>query len=191
MQLGISIKARTKAFTLMEILVVLAIVASVALPFTNMFVFGVKGSNDNTESVICYNLAREKIEEIKSIPFDFISSDYNNFRQVFRDRPKFDEAYYKEEEFEKVFTDIFSHQNLKFENNRTTFNKMRELYPKTYFKLMNVYPDEIGKYRRVVLAKGITKENDENPYMYKVTVKVFNKKNKTIAQLSTFIGKHK
>ncbi|HMM60555.1 MAG TPA: prepilin-type N-terminal cleavage/methylation domain-containing protein, partial [Candidatus Rifleibacterium sp.] len=63
---------KLRGFTLVEILVVLFLVGLVALPFTNMFLFGVQGSHDNAEHVLAYNLAREKLEEIKGLPFEVI-----------------------------------------------------------------------------------------------------------------------
>ena len=59
---------RKNAFTLVEILVVLTLMALIALPFTNMFRFGVQGRYDNTEHVLASNLAREKLEELKGLP---------------------------------------------------------------------------------------------------------------------------
>ncbi|HQG30157.1 MAG TPA: type II secretion system protein, partial [Candidatus Ozemobacteraceae bacterium] len=59
---------RTSAFTLVEILMVMTIVGFVALPFTRMFLFGMQGSAENLEHIIAYNLAREKIEEVRSLP---------------------------------------------------------------------------------------------------------------------------
>ena len=52
-----------QGFTFIEILTVVFIIGIIALPFTNMFIFGVKGSNQNTDSVIASNLARDKIED--------------------------------------------------------------------------------------------------------------------------------
>lgn len=101
-----------RGFTLAKILVVLFLVGLVALPFTNMFLFGVQGSHDNAEHVLAYNLAREKLEEIKGLPFEIIKSDYENFREAFQDRQKYDEAYYNEASFEKYFSDVFTDRSL-------------------------------------------------------------------------------
>ena len=179
-----------KAFTLIEILIVLTITAFVALPFTNMFVFGVKGSNENTEHVIAYNIAREKIEEIKLLPFSYIKSDFDNFRQIFQDRPKYDEAFYDEDKFINVFSDIFSDESLKNANNAESFKKLKVLYPKTYLKNLKKYPRNIAEFRRVVKVHRVG-NLALPPKLLKVTVLVFNKKGRKVAHLSTFIGKHK
>lgn len=178
------------AFTLIEILVVLTITAFIALPFTNMFIFGVKGSNENTEHVIAYNLAREKIEEIKSLPFDYVKSDFDNFRQVFQDRPSYDEAFYDEDNFVKIFSDMYSDESLENSDFNETFKRLKDLYPKTYLKNLKKYPENISAFRRVVKVKRVG-NSALPPTLLKVTVLVFNKKNKQIAKLSTFVGKHK
>ena len=94
-----------RAFTLIEILTVVFLIGIVALPFSRMFIFGVKGSSNNTEHVLGYNLARDKIEEIKGLPFSIVKSDYNNFREVFQDRTSFDDAYYNEDNFINYFSE--------------------------------------------------------------------------------------
>ena len=78
-----------------------------------MFMFGVRGSTNNAEHVVAYNLAREKIEEIKGLPFDVVKSDYKNFRDIFLDIPKYDDAYYNEDSFIAYFSDVFTEGSLK------------------------------------------------------------------------------
>lgn len=179
-----------QGFTFIEILTVVFIIGIIALPFTNMFIFGVKGSNQNTDSVIASNLARDKIEEIKALPFFIIKSDYENFRDVFQDRAKYDDAYYNEDNFINYFSDVFSEESLKNSESSTTFKKLKELYPKCYLKELELYPNEYSKYRRVTQVKEIS-ESAMPPKIKKITVSVFDDRNKKIAELSTLIGKHK
>lgn len=178
------------AFTLVEILIVLTLVGVLALPFTNMFIFGVQGSHDNTEHVLAYNLAREKIEEIKGLPFEQIKSDYDNFREVYQDRPDFDEAYYNESAFENFFSDVFSDSSLKDNKLKTTFLKLKQAYPKGYLKNLVSYPEDYRNFRRVVKVESIS-ESAMPPKLKKVTVMIFEQDNKKIAELSTLIGMHK
>ncbi len=177
-------------FTLIEILTVVFLVGLIALPFSNMFIFGVKGSNSNTEHVVAYNLAREKLEEIKGLPFSSIKSDYENFREVFQDRSKYDDAYYNEDNFVNYFSDVFSDTSMNDTEKEKTYKKLKEMYPAVYLKPLELYPNEYDKFRRVVRIEEIS-ESAMPPSLKKVTVLVFNNQDKKIAELKTFVGKHK
>lgn len=186
----IFLRHQRTGFTLVEILIVLFLVGLLALPFTNMFIFGVQGTHDNSEHVLGYNLAREKIEEIRGIPFEMIKSDFDNFREVFQDRPDFDEAYYNEESFEKYFSDVFTDKAMTDEKLKTTFTRLRLIYPKAYLKNIKTYPEDYRFFRRVVLVEGYP--NPSSPSnLKKVSVRVFDKDNKKIADLNTLIGQHR
>ncbi len=179
-----------RGFTLIEILVVLSLVGVLALPFTNMFMFGIRGSHDNAEHVLAYNLAREKIEEIKSLPFDQIKSDYENFRDVYQDRHGFDEPYFNDSSFEKYFSDVFTDESLKDSDNKMTWTRLKLAYPKTYLRNLQTYPPDYLNYRRVVKVERIT-ESAMPSKTKKITVLVFSKDGKKIAELATLIGQHK
>ncbi|GAB4270723.1 MAG: hypothetical protein Kow0029_07740 [Candidatus Rifleibacteriota bacterium] len=178
-----------RAFTLVEILIVLFLIGLLALPFTNMFIFGVQGSHDNTEHVLAYNLAREKVEEIKGIPFDMIKSDYDNFRDVYQDRIDFDKPYYDKEIFEEYFSDVFTDKSLVDDKIKTTYTRLRLLYPKAYLKKLKTYPEDYRFFRRVVRVEKI-QDSALPSKLKKVTVMVFDKDNKKIANLVTLIGQH-
>ncbi len=180
----------SKGFTLVEILIVLFLVGLLALPFTNMFIFGVQGSHDNSEHVLAYNLAREKVEEIRGLPFEMVKSDYENFREVFQDRPDFDEAYYKEESFENFFSDVFTDKALVDDKLKTSFTRLKLLYPKCYLKNLKTYPEDYRFFRRVVVVKKIS-ESAMPSKLKKITVLVFEKDGKKIAELNTMVGEHK
>ncbi|MBU1108626.1 MAG: prepilin-type N-terminal cleavage/methylation domain-containing protein [Candidatus Riflebacteria bacterium] len=177
-------------FTLVEILIVLSLVGFLALPFTNMFIFGVRGSQDNAEHVLAYNLAREKIEEIKSLPFELIKSDYDNFREVYQDRPGLDEPYFNDASFEQYFSDVFADESLKDSNLLSTWNRLKTMYPKTYLRKLQTYPPDYLNYRRIVRVESIN-ESAQPSKTKKVSVLIFDKENKKIAELITLIGQHK
>jgi hypothetical protein len=160
-----------------------------ALPFTNMFLFGVQGSNDNSEHVLAYNLAREKIEEIKGLPFEMIKSDYENFREVFQDRPDFDEAYYNEASFENYFSDVFTDKAMTDDDLKTSFTRLKLLYPKAYLKNLKTYPEDYRFFRRVAKVEKIS-ESAMPSKLKKITVLVFEKDNKKIAEINTLVGQH-
>ena len=182
--------SKSKGFTLIEILTVVFLIGVIALPFTNMFMFGVRGSANNAEHVIAYNLAREKIEEIKGLPFELVKSDYKNFRDIFQDRPKYDDAYYNEDNFIAYFSDIFTENSLKKSEQATSYKKLKDLYPKAYLKPLDLYPNEYESLRRVTMVEEIS-ESAMPPKLKKITVLVYNNKNQKIAELKTFVGKHK
>ncbi len=179
-----------KAFTLIEILTVIFLIGVIALPFTNMFIFGVKGSNSNSDHVIGCNLAREKIEEIKGLPFEIVKSDYDNFRDVFQDRAKYDDAYYNADSFVDYFSDVYTESSLRNSDIGTTYKKLKELYPKAYLKEVSLYPEDYSRFRRVTKVEEII-EAASAPKLKKVSVLVFNEKNQRIAELRTYVGKQK
>ena len=179
-----------QGFTLVEILVVLSLVGVLALPFTNMFMFGVRGSQDNAEHVLAYNLAREKIEEIKSLPYAQIKSDYENFRDVYQDRQGFDEPYYNDSAFENYFSDVFTDESLKDSELKMTWTRLKIAYPKAYLRNLQTYPPDYINYRRVVKVERIS-ESALPSKTKKITVLVFDKEGKKIAELATLIGQHK
>ena len=181
---------RPTGFTLIEILVVLFLIGLVALPFTNMFLFGVQGSHDNAEHVLAYNLAREKLEEIKALPFEIIKSDYENFREVFQDRPKYDEAYYNETSFEKYFSDVFTDRSLNESELKTTFTRLKQIYPKGFLKQLPTYPEDYRNFRRVVKVEQIS-ESAMPSKLKKISVLVYDATDKKIAEIATLIGLHK
>lgn len=183
-------KALCQGFTLVEILVVLFLVGLIALPFTHMFLFGVQGSYDNAEHVLAYNLAREKLEEIKGLPFELIKSDYENFREVFQDRHKYDEAYYNEAAFEKHFSDVFTDRSLNDSELKTTFTRLKQIYSKGYLKQLNTYPEDYRNFRRVVKVEAIY-ESAMPSKLKKISVLVFDKDGKKTAEIATMAGLHK
>jgi prepilin-type N-terminal cleavage/methylation domain-containing protein len=184
-----TISPSRNGFTLIEILTVLFLVGIIALPFTNMFIFGYQGTHDVADHVLAYNIAREKIEEIKCLPFDLIQSDFNNFREVFQDRPNFEEAFIDKKGFKKMFTDIFTDRSLADDDNRTTWKRLQNLYPKAMLKKITTYPEDLRLFRRVVEVEPFGSLSV--PKLKKVTVTIFDKEDKQIAVLSTLIGLHK
>ncbi len=181
---------RKNGFTLVEILVVLTLMAVIALPFTNMFIFGVKGSYDNTEHVLGYNLAREKLEELKGLPYEMVKSDYENFREVFQDRLGFDEAYSNEDSFIENFTDVFTELSLKDSEQKTSLNRLEKLYQKAYLKDIIIYPEDYTGYRRVLKIEKIS-DSAMPAKLKKATVLVHDRDGKRRAELTTLIGMHK
>ncbi|MBF0498661.1 MAG: type II secretion system protein [Candidatus Riflebacteria bacterium] len=185
-----SIRNLRSAFTLVEILIVLFLVGIVALPFTRMFSFGIQGSNETLEHIFAYNLAREKIEEVRSLPFELVISDFENFRGVYRDRGNdFAEACSSKEGFEKIFSDIVTNERLKIDPDRETCLRIQTYYKKAFRRECEIYPDEAGSFRRVM-------EVDDKfdtavpPRLKKVSVRIYDKHSHRIAEVVTLVGLH-
>jgi hypothetical protein len=155
-----------------------------------MFIFGVQGSHDNSEHVLAYNLAREKIEELRGLPPELIKSDFANFQEVFQDRPDFEEAYYNEESFEKYFSDVFTDKAMTDDKIKTTYSRLRLIYPKAYLKNIKTYPEDYRFFRRVTRVDEIILPGKPGN-LKKITVLVFEKDGKKIAELTTLVGQQK
>lgn len=187
---GLRMPRRASAFTLVEILMVMTLVGFVALPFTRMFLFGMQGSTENLEHIIAYNLAREKIEEVRSLPFHLVKSDFENFATVFRDRPDFDEAFESRDTFEKTFSDIFTPLSIEKDPDAETYKRLRSLYKPAFLRDIELYPDEVKPYRRVMDVD--SKYDTSVPArLKKVTVRVFDQQQHRLAEVVTLVGQHR
>ncbi|NLI77394.1 MAG: type II secretion system protein [Candidatus Riflebacteria bacterium] len=179
-----------KGFTFVEILIVLTLMGLVALPFTRMFVFGVQGSHENAEAIIAHNLAREKIEEIRSLPFELVKDDFENFRTVYRDRVEFEKAFESRAEFEKIFTDVLTREGTQDPDGKETLDRLVPLYKAAYRRDLEIYGDDLKGFRRVL-------EVDERydsaipPRMKKVSVRVYDRQGHKQAEVVTLVSRHK
>jgi len=183
-------EARKTGITLVEILTVICLAGVVALPFTRMFQFGIQGSVENLEHIVAYNLAREKIEEVRSLPFEKVKSDFENFRDIFVGIPEYDDAVTSPEKFEAFFSDIVTNERMKKDPEREVCEKFLELYKKTYFREYDIYPDEFDGFRRMMEVDDRI-DNAIPPRLKKVSVKVIDRKGRVLAEISTIIGKNR
>lgn len=179
-----------KAFTFVEILIVLCLMGLVALPFTRMFVFGVQGSHENAEQITAHNLAREKIEEVRSLPFELLKSDFENFRNVFRDRPEFDKAFETRDEFEKVFSDVMTREVAAEGEGAETYHRLKGLYLEAFRRDLDLYSDDVRGFRRVMDVDDKF-DNAIPPRLKKVSVRVFDKQGHKLAEVVTLVSRHK
>ena len=72
----------------------------------------------------------------------------------------------------------------------TSYKKLKELYPKAYLKPLDLYPNDYDSLRRVTLVEEIS-ESAMPPKLKKIIVLVYNDKNQKVAELRSYIGKHK
>ena len=177
-------------FTLVEILMVMFLAGLVALPFTRMFSFGIQGSHETFDHIYAYNLAREKIEEVKSLPFHLIKSDFDNFRDVYRDRgTDYIDPYSMKTAFEKIFSDIITAERLKEDPDKETCLRLQNLYRKTFQREPVIYPDEAGAFRRI-LDVDDKYDSAVPPRLKKISVRIFDKREHKIAEVITLVGLH-
>ena len=177
-------------FSLVEVLAVLFLVGLVSLPFTRMFSFGRKGSIDNLEHILAHNLAREKIEEIRSLPFEMVKSDFDHFREIYQDLPDMSDYFLDPAKFSEKFSDIFTHARSAKDDEREIWDRFKELYSKAFLREYLLYEDELEAYRRITdVDERFDRSNP--PRLKKVTVKVFDEKGLKLAELVTLVGRHK
>ncbi len=180
----------TRGFTFVEILIVLTLMGLVALPFTRMFVFGVQGSHENADQILAHNLAREKLEEIRTLPFELVKDDFENFRTIYRDRPDFEKAFESRADFEKTFTDVLTADMVKDGEGKETYDRLRDLYVSSYRRPFDLYPEDVRGFRRV-LEVDERYDNAIPSRMKKVTVRVYDRQGHKQAEVVTLVSRHK
>lgn len=67
-KLGLKVFPNEAGFMLMEVLIALLILGIVLIPLLGVFGWGLKMGTGGKEGIVALNLAREKLEEIKSAP---------------------------------------------------------------------------------------------------------------------------
>ncbi|MBF0545414.1 MAG: hypothetical protein HQM08_13320 [Candidatus Riflebacteria bacterium] len=180
-----------RGFSLIEIVMVLGLAAAIVYPFTKMFTYGLQGSYETYEHIVAYNLARDKIEEVKSLPFDIVKSDFENFRDIYSEMGNdYMEAYGTKDGFEKIFSDIYTPERIKDENEKVMYEKFMQLYKGSYKREYSLYPDEVSPYRRILDVDDKI-ETKVPPRLKKITVRVFGKRGTRIAEVVTLISLHK
>ena len=177
------------AFTLIEIIMVLFLIGIIALPFTQMFSFGAHGTAESFEHVFAFNLAREKMEEVRSLPFEMVKSDFETYRDIYSDRPEMDQMYTTTEFFEKNFTDIVTESRLKDDKEKEMAERVIKKYEAAFRRPYEVYPDEAGQFKRCLMVDD--KYDRKNPpRLKKVTIRVLDKQGHRMAEVVTLVGKH-
>ncbi|MBI3038581.1 hypothetical protein HYY75_05945, partial [bacterium] len=162
----------------------------IALPFARLFTFGWQGSIETKERVIAFNLAREKIEEVRSLPYELVKSDFENFKDLYQDNPDLNDAFGNKDAFEKVFSDVISVEKSKDEKEKEYFDNFLENYKKAFLRDYEWYPDEFSNFRRLL---DVDDKYDRSvpARLKKVVVRVFDKDNHKLAEVVTLVGLHK
>lgn len=103
-------KKRSRGFSYIEVLTAIVMLALVIPPVTRLILFSSYGTRESNEYVIAYNLATDKMEQIKMLSFDKIENeendiytkqeaeripDFHKFMQAYKNRYKLDYKYFE------------------------------------------------------------------------------------------------
>lgn len=163
-------------FSLIEIMATLALIGIVILPLTTMLFTAKKSVLLGEKFLVVSNLAREKAEEIKVIPFGAVKSDFDNFRSIYKEcsDPGLKDAYEIPSFFYEVFSDIWSEQDK--EKNESLYELFRKKYLDVYGQEYLLYSGEPAKYRRFLLVEESYSENRQP--LKKISVHVYAREKK-------------
>lgn len=67
-----------RGFTLVEILVTIVILGIIIVPITRLIIFSVWGTEKTKDFVVAFNLAKEKMERLRLVPFDALGNESND-----------------------------------------------------------------------------------------------------------------
>lgn len=151
--------AAARAFSYIEVLTATVILAIVIVPITSLMNFSASGSRESAEYVLAYNLACEKIEQIKMLPFDRIENEENDI--------------FTKAESEKI----------------QDFHKFMQMYKHRYRLDYRFYSEEQGKFMRSVTVDDKVDPVNTPPKLKKITVNIYLKDSKKErATIVTLIG---
>lgn len=155
---GPSLKSR-RAFSYIEVLTATVMLAIVIVPVTRLLLFSSWGTRESSEYVLAYNLASDKIEQIKMLPFDKIENEENDI--------------FTKEEADKI----------------PDFHKFMQLYKSRYKLDFKFYDSHQGIFARTVTIDDKLDPYNSPPKIKKVTVNVYMKgSKKVLATINTLIG---
>ena len=169
-------------FTFLEILFVVGIMSTIVGPFMLNIQVGFLGSSKNTEYIQAYNLAREKIEELKTIPPTKLKSDWDIYvdheNNIFKDEYFGPYARMKKspEKFYARFSDVYTSEKQLTESVMEKFKKTFENY---YLFDYEEYPDSYGRFQRFTKVEDLTNPKFPNNVLKRATVTVVIKSRST------------
>jgi len=148
-----------KAFSYIEVLTATVILAIVIIPVTRLMNFSASGSRESAEYVVAYNLASEKMEQIKMLSFDKIENEENDI--------------FTKAESEKI----------------QDFHKFMQMYKHRYKLDYKFFNEEQGRFMRSVTIDDKVDPVNTPPKLKKVTVNIYLKDSrKERATIVTLIG---
>ena len=149
----------SKAFSYIEVLTATVMLAIIIVPVTRLLLFSTWGTRESTEYVLAYNLAADKIEQIKMLSFDKIENEENDI--------------FTKEEADKI----------------PDFHKFMQLYKFRYKLDFKFYDPNQGIFARTVTIDDKLDPYNTPPKLKKVTVNIYLKgSKKVLATINTLIG---
>lgn len=181
--------APTRGFSLVELLISLVITGIVIIPILNIFRAGKKGSIQNTDFFIANNLARERLEEMRLIPYESIAGDFQVFAPIFSDCMDTPLADLSTDmtAFEKLFNDIYCENSRGAHEGplKEVYDKFRAKYRSHYGREYQDYPKTYGIYRRLTRVEKYS--IGENKAMKRVRVTVAHRDGRLLADIVTLM----
>lgn len=162
-------------FSFLEILFVVMILSSIVGPFMLNIQVGFLGSGKNREYIQAYNLARERLEEVRMMPPGRLKSDWdiyvNTERNIFKDEYFGPYARMKEspEKFYARFSDVYTEEKQLTES---VMKKFLAVYRDHYRFDYEHYPFGYDRFLRSTQVEDVTDPRYPNNVVKRVTVTV-------------------
>lgn len=162
-------------FTFIEIVVSVAILGSIITPFLLAIQGSYRGSGRNRELIQAYNLAREKVEELRAVPVARLQSDWDIY--VAGEESIFANEFFgpyarmkqNQENFYAGFSDVWTEDKKFTESVMALFTaRFKEQYGFDY----EVYDPGYERFRRYTKVEDLTSPEHPNNVLKKVTVTV-------------------
>ncbi|MBI4872414.1 MAG: prepilin peptidase [Candidatus Riflebacteria bacterium] len=179
---GICLMARSMrrgsgGFTFISIILAMVLLGIVVTPFLEVIRTGYMGATKNREYILAYNLARERLEELRLIPARQLKPDWevyvkgtrltdNIFVDEFGPLAKWGQS---EKVFYANFSDVMTERTQLPE---TVQDKFRRNYKRYYGCDYELYSDDHVPFRRVTRVQELTDPSSPGIVLQKVTVTV-------------------
>jgi type II secretory pathway pseudopilin PulG len=175
-------RQRFLAFSLIELLISITILGIVIFPIFSVFRTGKKGTLQNRDYFMAFNLARSRMEELKLLPYSKLTSDFDTFAAIYSDAvlEEFTDMDVNEDLFVKRHTDIFTDESSKKFSD--IYEQFCTRYQDYYGRPYKLFSEEYVDFRRVAF---VTQYNEK---CKKIKVQVRSAKSgKPIAELVTLV----
>lgn len=183
-------------FTFLEIMVAVGILASVVTPYMMIVQQTYKGAGKNREYIQAYNLAREKLEELRAVPPEALKSDWEVYvdgdTNIFADEffGPYARMKQNEESFYKGFSDVWTEEK---QLTDSVMAKFKGVFKGYYGFDYELYPRDYERYRRYTKVEDLTDPGHPNNVLKKVTVTVVidstNTKNRPVILMGYMVNR--
>jgi prepilin-type N-terminal cleavage/methylation domain-containing protein len=145
-----------RGFTYIEVMLALVIVATIIVPFGNVFLSSYGRVLKNKEYIMAYNLMEEKLEELKLVSFSRLRSDYRLYAltekredSIFVDEHVgfYHDLKTSSEKFQRFFSDIQTEDD---HLPSPLFKKFKKTYEAYYRRSYEYYPVGYQIFKRTV-----------------------------------------